>query len=226
MTDFQEALRNSFPEHTYGAIVRALAEGVALGDDAVNSLPFMNTPVGKDFRGLIRRAAVMFRVHQLCQAGDLPFIAEFTPMSIGSWHWLEIRSGQCRGYLVRTADKTAFPQDTPNQQDKRHSNQTDLFDDPNVIQLPIPKIYTAWLCYGATKNGALTHALWGLPCGNRSETWLARTDVLNAVRTAVAKPADVKKPKVNPRDVMRFKDEVQQAIEDQQNKSDESGADK
>lgn len=223
MPDYHEILDGAFPEHSYGDTVRALREGVALGDDAVKSLPFLDTPVGKDFRGLIRRAGVMFRLHQLCEAGDLPFVAEFTPMPIGSWHWLEIRSGQCRGFLVRTPDRDAFPQDTPNQQDKRHSNQIEMFDDPKVVQLSTTKFYTAWLCYGATKNGALSHALWGLPSGAQAETWLARKDALNAVRTTVVRPEDAERPKLNPRDKMKFRDEVQEALEQQQKGDLESG---
>lgn len=114
MTDYSEILDGAFPQGSYGNTIRALREGVALGDEVVKSVPFLDTPVGKDFRGLIRRAGVMFRFHQLCEAGDLPFTAEFSPMPIGSWHWLEIRSGQCRGFIVRTADRDSFPEDTPN----------------------------------------------------------------------------------------------------------------
>lgn len=223
MPEYAEVLISAFPEHTYSSTIRAIREGVAMGDEAVNGIPHLGTPVGKDIRGLMRRAGVMFRLHELCAAGDLPFVAKFLPMPVGSWHWLEIRSGQCHGYLVRTADRDAFPKDTPNQQDKRHTNQDDLFDDPKVVKLPRPRIYTAWLCYGATKNGATTHALWGMPSGREAETWLARKDILNAVRTLVSTPEEAKKPAADPRKAMRLRDEVMEALNKQGKDDSEAG---
>lgn len=216
MPDYQQILQTAFPDNTFGDTARAIREGIALGDDTINGIPLLNTPVGKDIRGLIRRAAVMHRIHQLCEIGDLPFEAEFTPMPIGSWHWLEIRSGLCRGYLVRTKDKYAFPDDTPNQQDKRHSNQIDLFDDPKIVPMPHANTVNTWLCYGANKKGATTHAIWGVPSGDEAETWLARRDILNVSRAAIHVPKETKRPKVDPRNAMKFRDEIQEAIEARQ----------
>ncbi|ANL28597.1 hypothetical protein AMC90_CH02795 [Rhizobium phaseoli] len=218
MQDFQPILDSAFPASTFSNTVRGINEGLALGDETINGVPFMDTPVGKDIRGLIRRAAVMFRLHELCQIGDLPFITAFSQMPVGSWHWLEIRSGACHGYLVRTGDKDAFPEDTPNQQDKRYTNQIDLFDDPKVVRLPAPKFYTAWLCYGASRNGALTHALWGLPSGSQNETWLARRDVLNGHRYQVSSADGTKTGSVDPRRAMKFRDEVKQMLDAQKEK--------
>lgn len=171
--DYTEILDAAFPSHTYGNTIRAIREGVAAGDEAIKGIPLLATPVGKNLRGFVRRAGVMNRLHELCEARELPFVAEFMHMPIGSWHWLEIRSGACHGYLIRTSESAEFPKDTPTQQDKRHTNQPDLFADPKVVALSQPRVLTAWLCYGATKNGATTHALWGLPSGADAETWLA-----------------------------------------------------
>ena len=226
MPDYHEVLNSAFPESTYNNTIRAIRGGIALGDEAVKVLPFLDTPVGKDFRGLMRRAAVMFRLHEFCKAGDLPFATEFSSMPIGSWHWLEIRSGQCHGYLVRTQDKVEFPKDTPNEQDKRHSNQADLFSDPKVVELPQAKIYTTWLCYGATKNGALTHALWGVPSGVSDETWLTRRDVLNFVLTSVVNPPESsKRPTVDPRQAMRLRDEIAHSLEQHEKRGVQSAED-
>lgn len=97
-----------------------------------------------------------------------------------------------------------------------------MFEDPKVVHLPAARFFTAWLCYGATKNGALSHALWGLPSGAEAETWLARRDALNSVRATVVSP-EVKRPQINPRDKMKFRDEVQEALERQQKGDAESG---
>jgi hypothetical protein len=216
-------LDSAFPDRTYINTVRAIREGIAMGDDVVSGISFLGTPVGKDLRGLMRRAGVMFRLYELSEAGDLPFVAEFMPMPVGSWHWLELRSGQCHGYLVRTLDRDAFPDDTPNQQDMRHSNQDDLFDDPKIVKLPRLKIYTVWLCYGATKNGAPTHALWGMPSGREAGTWLARRDVLNAARAMVPTSEESKRPSVDPRQAMKLRDEVIQALEEEGKSDSEAG---
>jgi len=214
MPNYEDILNTAFPQHTYSNTIRALREGIAIGDDAVKGVPILDTPVGRDIRGLIRRAGVMSRLHELCQSGDLPFISEFSQMPIGSWHWLKLSSGECCGYLVRTPDKETFPADTPNQQDRRHSNQIELFEDPKVVPLSKAQYFSAWLCYGATRNGALTHALWGLPSGGEEENWLIRRDILNAVRATAPVTKNLEKPKVDPRQVMKLRDDVQKMIKD------------
>ena len=207
MSDYSEILDAAFPAATYSNTIRAIREGVAAGDEAITGIPLLATPVGRDLRGLARRAGVMNRLHELCEAGDLPFVAEFLPMPIGSWHWLELRSGICHGYLIKTGERSEFPKDTPTQQDKRATNQADLFDDPKIVRLSEPNVLTAWLCYGATKNGATSHALWGVPSGSQAEIWLARRDILNAVRTSLPAAAQTK-PAVDPRSVIKLRDGV------------------
>jgi hypothetical protein len=63
---------------------------VILADDLIAHTPFLATPVGKNLRGLMRRAGVMYRFHDLCELGDLPFQTSMVRMEKGSWHCLEI----------------------------------------------------------------------------------------------------------------------------------------
>jgi hypothetical protein len=78
----------------------------------------------------------------MCKAGDLPFKCSLSPIPRGTWHWLDIYSGDTNGHIVRTEDPTAFPEDTPNRQDARASNMPDLFEteDERIIRLSPPKL--------------------------------------------------------------------------------------
>ncbi|GBE43307.1 hypothetical protein BMS3Bbin10_01383 [bacterium BMS3Bbin10] len=213
MTDFDEALAFAFPEGTYSKTIQGIREGIAAGDDITQGIPSLANPVGKDIRGLIRRAAVMNRLHELCEAGDLPFVAEFLPMPIGGWHWLEIRSGIFHGYLVRTADRETFPEDTPNQQDKRLSNQPDFFASSKVVPISGVAKACAWLRYGSNKNGAITHALWGMPSSTESGVWLAQRDIMQAVRDTVIDPETTKQKVFDPKKKMKIRDQVLDALD-------------
>ena len=56
----QDRLRAAFPPATDALAVRAIREGVLLADDLIKSASILNTLIGRDYRGLIRRAGVMF----------------------------------------------------------------------------------------------------------------------------------------------------------------------
>ena len=116
---FQLRLDTAFPYDTYANTLRALREGIAAGDDVIKGTPMFSSEVGEDMRGLIRRAGILMRFEEMCKAGDLPFKCALTPMPRGTWHWLDIYSGDCHGHIVRTEDPTKFPKDTPNRQDAR-----------------------------------------------------------------------------------------------------------
>jgi hypothetical protein len=151
--------------------------------------------------------------------GDLPFQCSLSLMPRGTWHWLDIYSGDTHGHIVRTEDPAAFPEDTPNRQDARASNVPDLFETEHerIIRLSPPKLYT-WLCYRASPAGQLSHALWQAPSANADE-WLAR---INLMMAAVPKSDDVKRPgKVDPKTKMKLRDHVQQLIDKNKNKSDD-----
>jgi hypothetical protein len=187
-----------------------LREGIASADDAIKGIPFLDTPVGGDYRGLVRRAGIFHRTKDMCKAGDLPFRAEFSPMPRGTWHWLDIWSGDVHAHIVRTEEADAFPDDTPNRQDQRALNIRDLFEDERVVRLESVKLY-AWLCYGATPNGALTHALWQAPSAKvdgKIDEWLARMNLLNTV--VLKKSEDPKRPaKIDPKTRMKLRDQAE-----------------
>lgn len=216
---FLERLEAAFPFDTYANTLRALREGIASADDAIKGIPLLNTPIGRDYRGLVRRAGIFHRFRDMCKAGDLPFSAEFSPMPRGSWHWLDIRSGDVHSHIVRTEEPDAFPEDTPNRQDQRALNMRDLFEDEKVVHLESLKLY-AWLCYKATPGGQLFHALWQAPSAKvdgKEDEWLARINILNVV---VAKDSeeDKKPAKVDPKTRMKLRDQAQEVIKNKTEK--------
>jgi hypothetical protein len=156
---FHSRLQKAFPIETYANTLRALREGIASADDAIKGISMLDNPVGRDYRGLLRRAGIFHRIREMCRSGDLPFKAEFSPMPYGSWHWLDIWSGDVHSHIVRTEEPDAFPEDTPNRQDQRATNIRDLFEDDKVVSLQPLKLYT-WLCYRVTQT-ELWHTHYG-----------------------------------------------------------------
>jgi hypothetical protein len=209
--NFLELLEKAYPAETFANTLRGLREGIASADDAIKGIPFLDTPVGRDYRGLVRRAGIFHRFKDMCQAGDLPFRAEFSPMPRGTWHWLDIWSGDVHSHIVRTEEPDAFPVDTPNRQDQRALNMRDLFEDERVVRLETVKLYV-WLCYRATPNGALAHALWQAPSAKvegKEDEWLARINMLNTV--VPKKSDDSQRPgKVDPKTRMKLRDQVEE----------------
>ncbi|HZL40047.1 MAG TPA: hypothetical protein VFC45_07175 [Pseudolabrys sp.] len=209
---FQQRLESAYPYETYANTLRALREGVAAGDDVIKGTPMFSTEVGDDYRGLIRRAGILQRFAEMCKAGDLSFKCALTPMPRGTWHWLDIFSGDCHGHIVRTEDPMKFPEDTPNRQDARASNMPNLFEteEERIIRLSPPKLYT-WLTYRAAPDGRLSHALWQAPSANTDE-WLARINLMAV--TVMKKSDDATRPaKVDPKSKMKLRDNVVALIE-------------
>lgn len=219
MTSFQQRLEAAFPYESYANTLRALREGIAAGDDVIKGTRMFSSEVGDDMRGLIRRAGILLRVEEMCKAGDLPFTCSLNRMPRGTWHWLDIYSGDCHGHIVRTPEPDKFPEDTPNRQDARASNTADLFETEaeRIIRLAPPKLYT-WLAYRAAPDGRISHALWQAPSGDTNE-WLAR---INLMAVVVQKSDDAKRPaKVDPKSRMKLKDNVISMI-DKKKKDDKS----
>lgn len=208
--DFLARLSNAFPPDTYANTLRALKEGVASADDAIKGIPLLNNPIGKDYRGLLRRAGIICRFEAMCKAGDLPFKCAITPMPKGTWHWLDIHSAKVVGHLVRTAEPDAFPEDTPNRQDQRARNQLDLFEDKKVTRISNLKLY-AWLCYRALPDGMIAHAFWNMPSAKtegKPDEWLARINLMNLV-IPKRDEDDVRRPgKVDPKTLMKLKEQA------------------
>lgn len=209
MVPFQQLLDEAFPPSTDVALMRSVSQAIALGSDVMDNEPFLKSLIGDDIRGHIRRAAVLFSVHEGCKVGDLPFASEMTRMPLGGGHWVELRSGPFRAHVCRTHSPVAFPEETPTRQDQRLSNQLELFgSDPVVVpsRAPSPQEMYAWLTFGA--NGFdLTHLCWGMPEAGRN-SWLARTNVLSRLGPVEAAPVDVPAPAV----VLRFRDHIEQAL--------------
>jgi hypothetical protein len=219
MTTFQQRLEGAFPSETFANTLRALREGIASADDTIKGIPMLANDVGEDYRGLIRRAGILHRFAEMCKAGDLPFNCSLSAMPRGTWHWLDIYSGDAHGHIVRTEEPAAFPEDTPNRQDARTSNMLDLFEteDERIVRLSPPKLYT-WLCYRASPVGQLSHALWQAPSANANE-WLARINLM--IAPVPKKSDDPKLPGgVDPKTKMKLRDDVRQLIDENKKKRD------
>jgi hypothetical protein len=213
--EIQEQLVSAYGPKTDRAVYRAVMEGVLLADEHLTVVPFMSTPIGRDLQGHFRRAGIMYSMKQYCDRGDLPFEAEFQPMPIGVWHWIEIKSEGVLAHVCRTEDAGAFPQNTTNRQDARLTNQLSLFE-PKVVTLH-SQLY-AWLMVRANKDGALSHLCWGAPAANNDE-WLAYRNILSAIGSAPIEPPAPRQ--VDPKDKLRFHDHVQEGIEKTSKKKEE-----
>jgi hypothetical protein len=190
------------------------ARGVLLADDLVRSAPLLNTLIGQDYRGLIRRAGVMFSFHESCQRGDLPFKTIIRRIHRGHWHLLEISSGLERAQICRTSEADAFPEDTPVKQDERLFNQFDLFEElPPVETLlrRIPRLYV-WLTFGVDRVSNLTHVCWAAPA-KREEQWLAFENILRRAAEGGAPVMPPASRTPDPRSKLRFREHVEEAIE-------------
>jgi hypothetical protein len=62
--EFEALLTEAFPDHTWPTLTRGVREAVKIADSMRRSTPFLSTLVGGDLRGLLRRAAVMWRIQK------------------------------------------------------------------------------------------------------------------------------------------------------------------
>ena len=210
----QQRMRVAFPPSTDAVTIRAVREGVLLADDLIRNTPLLNTLIGRDYRGLIRRAGVMFSFHEACQRGDLPFKTSVRQMHRGHWHLLEIVSGAERAQICRTSEPDAFPDDTPVKQDERLVNQFDLFEEHPPVEtllLRISRLYV-WLTFGVDARGAITHVCWATPA-KREEQWLAFENILRRAAEEGAPVPPVGSPPPDPKSKLRFKDHIEAALE-------------
>lgn len=213
-THLQERLRAAYPAESDGMLIRALQEGVALADDAVSGLAFLRTAAGQDIRGFLRRAGVMYAINEYCMRGDLPFETEFEKQTRGNWHWMNMKASNVTAHVVKTPALLGFPREAPTRQDKRLTNNGDLFNDEKI--LPFDKVIGrnsplyAWLGYGTSRTGEITHAFWGIPAVDE-DVYLAHTDVLNSANAQImSAPAS---SAVAPEVKLSFKKHIQEIIE-------------
>jgi hypothetical protein len=213
--EFDSLLRADFPASTDKEVVRVVAEGVGLADDMRRNTPWLMNHVGDDLRGVLRRAATIFRFEQACKEGALPFQAIEIENTTGSSHLLRITAGRFEAHIVRTETEKSFPKDAPIRQDCRLRNQGDLFLEPKIVPLKelgeeILAMY-AWLTFNADCMGRLTHVCWCMPERDRN-VFLGR---LNLLRSDFGEmPIEPHTPPPpDPKSRMKFKDFMDRAIE-------------
>lgn len=210
--DFQLRLASAFPPKTDAELIRGFSEGILLADDLIDSEPFLQTMIGRDLRGFLRRAGILYRLHELCRVGDLPFEATMGRMPRGNWHWLEIRSDRFVAHLCRTETALAFPEDTMTRKEERFRNQNDLFE-PNIVPLreeaDRAQGLAAWLTFSGGMPGQLQHLCWAMPSSDDQE-WLAHINVLRrAASSGVYRELEAR-PEKSLR--LRFKEHIEEAL--------------
>ena len=214
--DLQEQLAGAFPAETDPEVERAITEGVLLADDLIKNTPILKTLIGRDLRGHIRRAGVMFRVHDLCEKGLLPFSTNITKMPHGNWHWLEIRSGRFRAHICRTTGPFEFPVDAVSRQEAQLVNQPDLFSDGKIVPiselaLRAKELY-AWLTFGVSRAGVVEHLCWAMPPAEDGD-WLAHVDIRERRTSEAVKPVDSEISSASPTTIkLRFKEHIEEVL--------------
>jgi hypothetical protein len=222
---FETRLLKAYPKAIWPTLVRGASEGVEMADAVRRSTPFLRTLVGRDQRGFLRRAAIMWRLQMLCASKELPFAATEALNTNGSSHLLSIVSDNLELHLVRTEDILSFPVDAPIRQDRRATNQPDLFEDKKIVPLTevlrdVRRLY-GWICWGATPKGELTHLCLGIPERSR-DNWLAHVNILNRVRLDEGTPRLTEPPTPsapNPALLLRFRAEIARSLEKNQEES-------
>lgn len=205
--NFQQRLDAAFPPSTDGPLIACVNQALQLASSLYDSEPFLKNVVGRDLLGHLRRAAVLFRIHEMATVGDLPFEAEMVRMPKGSWHWVVLRSAEFRANICRSEGPEAFPDDTPVRQDDRLSNQPDLFR-PMLVTDDGMTERCAWLTFGVSDGGKLSHLCWGMPSAH-ADVWLARTNVMRRfAMSEAAAPVETPSRKLT----LRFKEHIEEAL--------------
>jgi hypothetical protein len=223
--EYRRLLEAAYPEATWSTLTRGVGEAITIADKVRWSTPFLSTLVGGDLRGLLRRAALMWRIQMLCKSKELPFQSEEITNTNGTSHLLRIRSKKIELHIVRTEESGAFPIDAPIRQDNRMSNEADFFRDGKLVPLhvaleSVPRLY-GWIMWGATNKGELTHFALGMPEPERDE-WLTYIDVLAHVRAAeLEKGAPVERSsKPNPALLLKFNKDLARKLEQESSEQD------
>lgn len=147
-------------------------------------------------------------------------------MPVGSWHWLDIRSGGMIAHVARTDTPDALPPDTTNRQALCVTNQYDLLRDGTIppIEMIVTKARYAYLTFGVDRSGTLTHVSLGMPSSDNTH-WLAFAKL---ARRAKPEPFIITPPApLSPAAATRleFVPEVAQMLDDQvQKENDEKSA--
>jgi hypothetical protein len=214
--EIQERLSLAFPRSSNALLLRAVQEGSYLADHLIGGESFLNSHIGRDMRGHIRRIGIAYQINRYCERGDLPFVSDIKPMPRGHWHWLEIIATGAIAHVCRTADVFKFPDEAESRQDLWLSLQPDLLswmETPKslgVIIREIPKLY-AWLTFRIGQDGRVSHLCWGSPAADCDE-WIAHINVAEEIaKTGEDSPPISAVP--DPKDTLRLKDHVARALE-------------
>lgn len=214
--DLFEELATAFPADCDAEVERAITEGVMLADDLIKNTPILKTLIGRDLRGHLRRAGVMFRVHNLSETGLLPFETTISKMPYGNWHWLEIKSGRYRAHICRTLGPMEFPVDAVSRQEAQLLNQPDLFKDGKVVPITelarkAKQLY-AWLTFGVSRAGVVEHLCWAMPPAGEGD-YLAHIDIRERRKSEEAKPVDSEISSPAPTTIkLRFKEHIEEVL--------------
>ncbi|HLY05835.1 MAG TPA: hypothetical protein VKR31_08820 [Rhizomicrobium sp.] len=218
--EFRARLIEAYPESTWSILARGVREGVLIADDVRRSTPFLMTLVGTDQKGMLRRAAIMWRIQALCRSGELPFKAVEIRVDNAPVHLLSITSQGIEIHIVRTDDADAFPVEAQIRQDRRASNVADLFEDGKLVPLhkaleSVPLLF-GYLAWGATPKGKLTHLCAGMPDKHQTE-WLAHLDILKHVTMTESSrgSAATKSSAPNPALLLKFREEIARSLEEE-----------
>lgn len=203
---YQSLLDAAFPAQIDSAVVRGIQEGILLADAIIGSEPFLKTLVGSDLRGHLRRAGVLFRLHGMAMAGDLPFESHMGKMPKGGWHFVEIKSGSLKAHVCRSDGPSMFPEDTPIRQDERLANQGDLFRKPTAIEDVLDRY--VWLTFGVVDSGAVAHVCWSMPSA-KADVWLART---NVTRRLAEKADEIRSERPSSVVKLKFRKHIEEAL--------------
>jgi hypothetical protein len=216
--EYRNLLVDACPQATWSTLTRGAGEAIKIADKVRLSTPFLTTLVGGDQRGMLRRAALMWRVQMLCKSKELPFDASEITNTNGTSHLLSIRANKIDLHIVRTDEPGAFPIEAPIRQDNRASNGADLFRDGKLVPLhvaleSVDRLY-GWIMWGATGRGELTHFALGMP-EPKNDNWLTYVDVLAQVRAteAAATVSEEKSSKPNPALLLKFREDIARSLE-------------
>ena len=218
---FQEQLLSAFPEPTWAPLVRGLSSGIALGDQLITGTPLLASVIGRDIRGLIRRAGILHKISELCAAGDLPFTSSAAKMPIGSWHWLNISSGTFTAHIVKTVSPRALPEDNASRQPECLKNEYDLFEDgriPPVVEPRFDQRRYAVITFGVDIDGKLAHVAAGMPNYNVTG-WLAYINMTRKFREGGSE-APIAPAPVDPATSLKFRKEVEEMLAEREHEGD------
>jgi hypothetical protein len=217
--DFRTLLLDAFPESTWPVMARGVREGVRIADDVRRSIPFLTTDVGTDLKGMLRRAAVMWRMQALCRAKEIPFKAIEIRVDNAPVHLLSMTSKKFELHIVRTDDIDAFPDEAQIREYRRSFNTADLFVGDGKL-VPLHKVleetptFYGWITWGANTKGDLTHLGLAVP-DNDQNTWLAQFDILKHLAMRESTRGTAPRPSApNPALMLKFREEIARSLEE------------